>query len=123
MKEAGQTAHDAHWRGSAQGVLEDMWARLRQYEKDEWANVEAAVLAAAKPERAGTWITDINTGGRRFIIVDRAVEQVTCPSSKDLMARHWVCFEGGASIAVSAADARKVVEALGGTWPEETVTT
>ena len=85
-----------------------------------WAAIEAAVLAANKPERAvGMWITDIHNNARRFVIVERTVDQVTCPASKDLMARYWVCFEGGGSVAVSVDDARKVVEALGGAWPEE----
>ena len=63
-------------------------------------------------------ITDAHDLSRRFIVASKAVEQVVIPSPKTPAAKFWVNFDGACSIAVYEADARKVVEALGGTWPE-----
>ena len=117
-KEPGQIAYEAmlyatpSWRGCE-------WFRQGDNTRTLWAAVEAAVLAAHKPARAaGVWITDAHDLSRRFIVASKAVEQVVIPSPKTPAAKFWVNFDGACSIAVYEADARKVVEALGGTWPE-----
>ena len=95
------------------------WAVLLPEQKAYYERIEAAVLAAHKTERAaGVWITDAHDLSRRFIVASKAVEQVVIPSPKTPAAKFWVNFDGACSIAVYEADARKVVEALGGTWPE-----
>ena len=111
-KEPGQiTYYASHPAGT--------WAVLGPEEKAYYERVEAAVLAAHKPARAaGVWITDAHDLSRRFIVASKAVEQVVIPSPKTPAAKFWVNFDGACSIAVYEADARKVVEALGGTWPE-----
>nr|WP_294560251.1 hypothetical protein [uncultured Rhodopila sp.] len=114
-KEPGQVAYESDYRF---GSLPQTWGQSSPETRAVYANLEAAVLAAHKPERAaGVWITDHNNlqaqtffhpATKTFVVIARESSTSLCRISS--MIGDFVCDK---------ADARKVVEALGGTWPEE----
>ena len=115
MKQPGQVAYEACCAGMG------AWERENEDTKYGWERAEAAVLAAYKPERpAGVWVTGKLSGNRSFIIPTRCVSEVLERRKGDW----YICIgTGDAGHSVSEADARKIVESLGGTFPEESCKT
>ena len=73
-----------------------------------------AVLAAHKPARAaGVWVKDTMREDRLYFLTPKAVEGV----SHRYADQWWIHLEGD-SISVSVAEAKTVVEMIGGTWQE-----
>ena len=105
-KEPGQiTYYASHPAGT--------WAVLGPEEKAYYERVEAAVLAAHKPERAaGVWVCLDSEPD--FILFAHVVRVSKFDSAWELFT-----VEDNTGLEISEADARRVVEALGGTWPEE----
>jgi hypothetical protein len=115
-KEPGQVAYEAFY-----GVRDGSSTSYRVIHPSvarSWANAETAVraderakIAAAKSERvAGVWID-----GPEFL--------ATAPCNFQLISGvggSWrLVFGSEDMMPLTEDDARKVVEALGGTWPEE----
>ena len=112
MKEPGQVAYEAYTSNNNLKFNYDTDCQRKAL----WVAVEAAVLAAYKPERpAGVWVTLY--GNLTFL----SLPQVRQLHREELsIPIHWVlCYDIEAFTSISEADARKIVEAMGGTWPEE----
>ena len=111
-KEPGQIAYEEYFSGTS---VE--WKREGEGTHAKFACIESAVLAAHKPERAaGVWVH--NGYAAMFIVADKVTSVWKSTDDKS----HWkISLTGDASdlgIPVSEESARRIVEALGGTWPE-----
>lgn len=106
-KEPGQIAYEEFFSGTS---VE--WKHGDEGTHAKFADIESAVLAANKPERpAGVWIVG---DGYRYFIAPSSIDFI-CERNPDW----WVRLTDGDCITVSDADARKLVELKGGTWPEK----
>ena len=110
-KQPGQVAHDAYF--------DEDFKTATEIEQQLWREVESAVLAAARSERpAGVWIEQADNEVQSATFL--ALSQVVRVSH---IQEHWEVEaftpDGDGRWMITEGCARRIVEAIGGTWPED----